>query len=153
MMMMKGDFKMENFIRQETSNFLNMAEQLGELELNFRKYIGEKGLSEESYRIASREYSEKIQIIKAKVQEVEEKLNNYEENSEYVGKELLSELNEKLGRIWRIIVANETFCNEYGGVQIADEENLYKEIYDKHLVELKEFMYYFIKICNTLFSK
>ena len=150
---MKGDFKMENFIRQETSNFLEMAEQLGELELNFRKYIGEKGLSEESYRIASREYSEKIQIIKVKVQEVEEKLNDYEENSEYVGIEILSELNEKLGRIWRIIVANETFCKEYGGVQIADEENLYKEIYDKHLVELKEFMYYFIKVCNSLFSK
>ena len=151
--MVKGNFKMENFISQETSNFLEMAEQLGELELNFRKYIGEKGLSEESYRIASREYSEKIQIVRAKVQEVEEKLNDYSENSDYVSKETLCELNERLGRIWRIIVANETFCNEYGGVQIANEDNLYKEIYDKHLMELKGFMYYFIKVSNLLFSK
>lgn len=31
--------------------------------------------------------------------------------------------------------------------------NYMKNIYDKHLEELKEFMYYFIKVSNTLFSK
>ena len=83
------------------------------------------------------------------------KLSNITENTQYVSDELLNELNKQLGKIWRIIIANETFVNDYGGVSFTDEqvENSYKKIYDNHLLELKEFMYYFIKVANTLFSK
>ena len=93
-----------------------MSNELATLEINFRTYINEKGLGEESYKVTTAEYSEEIKTLK-------EKIKN----------------NAELVRIWRIIIANETFCNEYGGVSFTDEsvQNLYKEIYDKHLNELK----------------
>lgn len=57
-------------------------------------------------------------------------MNNIE-NTNYVSQDTLDELNTELGRIWRIIIANETFCNEYGGVSFTDEpvQNLYKAFY------------------------
>lgn len=148
-----SDYK--NIIDQETRNFIEYAKKLATLEINFRTYINEKGLSEESYKLASIEYSEAIKTLKEKVNNVEKQLVTMTENTDYVSQDTLNELNTELGRIWRIIVANETFCNEYGGVNFTDEpaQNLYKEIYDKHLEELKEFMYYFIKVANMLFSK
>ena len=120
-----------------------------------KHYISEKGLSEESYKSAADEYSEAIKPLKEKVKDVENMLAEITEQTDFVSDDVLNELNRELGRIWRIIIANETFVNEYGGVSFTDEpaDNLYKEIYDKHLEELKEFMYYFIKIANTLFSK
>lgn len=148
-----SDYK--NIIDQETKNFIGYAEELANLELNFRTYISEKGLSEDSYKLASDEYSQAIKPLREKVSNVESELSNFTENTQYVSDEMLNELNRQLGKIWRIIIANETFCNEYGGVSFTNEpvKNLYKEIYDKHLVELKEFMYYFIKVANVLFSK
>ena len=148
-----SDYK--NIIDQETKNFIEYAKELANLEINFRTYISEKGLSEESYKIASEEYSKAIIPIKSKVNEVENQLSEITEQTNFVSDETLKELNIQLGRIWRIIVANQTFCNEYGGVQFTDEatDNLYKEIYDKHIEELKEFMYLFIKVSNVLFSK
>ena len=148
-----SDYK--NIIDQETENFIEYAKKLATLEINFRAYINEKGLSEESYKLASTEYSEAIKPLKGKITNVEKQLDKMTENTEYVSDSKLGELNKELGRIWRIIIANETFCNEYGGVSFTNEpaQNLYKEIYDKHLEELKEFMYFFIKIANTLFSK
>ena len=105
--------------------------------------------------MAADEYSQAIQSLKQKLNHVENILPEIPKDTNYVKDETLEELNRELGKIWRIIVANETFCNEYGGVSFTDEQtpNLYKEIYDKHLEELKEFMYYFIKISNILFSK
>lgn len=148
-----SDYK--NIIDQETKNFIGYAKQLSDLEINFRSYISEKGLSEESYKSAADEYSEAIKPLKEKVKDVENMLAEITEQTDFVSDDVLNELNRELGRIWRIIIANETFVNEYGGVSFTDEpaDNLYKEIYDKHLEELKEFMYYFIKIANTLFSK
>lgn len=148
-------FDYKNIIDQETKNFIGYAKELAKLEINFRTYISEKGLREESYKLASQEYSEAIKPIKSKVSEVENKLSEITEQTNYVSDEVLNELNTQLGRIWRIIIANQTFCNEYGGVQFTEEiaDNLYKEIYDKHLEELKEFMYYFIQVANMLFSK
>lgn len=148
-----SDYK--TIIDQETKKFIEYAKKLATLEINFRTYINEKGLSEESYKIASKEYSEYVNSIREKIAEVEEELSKITEYRNYVSQDELNKLNIELGRIWRIIVANETFCNDYGGVTITDEpvNNLYKEIYDKHLEELKEFMYYFIKVSNILFSK
>lgn len=148
-----SDYKI--IIDQETKNFIGYAKELATLEINFRTYINEKGLSEESYKVASTEYSEAIKPLKEKITNVENQLAEMIENTNYVSQDTLNELNTELGRIWRIIIANETFCIEYGGVSFTDEpvQNLYKEIYDKHLKELKEFMYYFIKVSNTLFSK
>lgn len=148
-----SDYK--NIIDQETKNFIEYAKELATLEINFRTYINEKGLSEESYKVAAAEYSEAIKPLKEKIKNVENQLEEMTDNTDYVSKDTLGKLNAELGRIWRIIIANETFCNEYGGVSFTDElvQNLYKEIYDKHLNELKEFMYYFIKVSNTLFSK
>lgn len=148
-----SDYK--NIIDQETKNFIGYAKELSDLELNFRAYISEKGLSEDSYRLASDEYSQAIKPLKEKVSKVESVLLEMTEKTEFVSDEILNELNRELGKIWRIIIANETFANDYGSVSFTDEpvENLYKEIYDKHLAELKEFMYYFIKVANTLFSK
>lgn len=145
----------KNIIDQETENFIEYAKELATLEINFRTYINEKGLSEESYKLASAEYSEAIKPLKEKVNNVEKQLAEMTENTDYVSQDTLNELNTELGRIWRIIIANTTFCNEYGGVSFTDAPatNLYKEIYDKHLEELKDFMYYFIKVSNTLFSK
>ena len=148
-----SDYKI--IIDQETKNFIEYAKELATLEINFRIYINEKGLSEESYKVASTEYSEAIKPLKEKITNVENQLAEITKNTNYVSQDTLNELNKELGRIWRIIIANETFCIEYGGVSFTDEsvQNLYKEIYDKHLEELKEFMYYFIKVSNTLFSK
>lgn len=148
-----SDYK--NVIDQETKNFIGYAKELANLEINFRTYISEKGLSEKNYQLASDEYSQAIKPLKEKISNIESSLAEITEKTEYVSDEMLSELNRELGRIWRIIIANETFAIDYGGVSFTDEpvENLYKEIYDKHLVELKEFMYYFIKVANTLFSK
>lgn len=148
-----SDYK--NIIDQETKKFIEYAKELATLEMNFRTYINEKGLNEESYKIASTEYSEAIRPLKEKIKNIENQLADMTENTDYVSQDTLNELNTELGRIWRIIIANETFCNEYGGVSFIDEpvKNLYKEIYDKHLEELKEFMYNFIKVANTLFSK
>ena len=148
-----SDYK--NILDQETKNFIGYAKELADLELNFRTYISEKGLSEDSYKLASDEYSQAIKPLREKVSNVESELSNFTENTQYVSDEMLNELNRQLGKIWRIIIANETFCNEYGGVSFTNEpvKNLYKEIYDKHLEELKEFMYYFIKVANILFSK
>lgn len=148
-----SDYK--NIIEQETKKFIEYAKELAILEMNFRTYINEKGLSEESYKIASTEYSEAIKPLKEKIKNVGNQLTDMAGNTDYVSQDTLDELNTELGRIWRIIIANETFCNEYGGVSFTDEpvENLYKEIYSKHLEELREFMYNFIKVANTLFSK
>lgn len=148
-----SDYK--NILDQETKNFIGYAKELADLELNFRTYISEKGLSEDSYKLASDEYSQAIKPLREKLSNVESELSNLTENTQYVSDEMLNELNRELGRIWRIIIANETFVNDYGGVSFTDEpvENLYKKIYDNHLLELKEFMYYFIKVANTLFSK
>ena len=148
-----SDYK--NIIDQETKNFIGYAKELANLEANFRTYISEKGLSEDSYKLASDEYSQAIKPLKEKISSVESSLAEITENTEYVSDEMLNELNRELGRIWRIIIANQTFVNDYGSVSFSDDpvENLYKEIYDKHLVEVKEFMYYFIKVANTLFSK
>lgn len=145
----------ENIIDQETKKFIGYAKELATLEINFRTYIFDKGLDEENYRLASKEYKEAIIPLKAKVQEIESELSEMTEKTEYVKESVLNEFNIELGRIWRVIIANETFCNEYGGVSFTDEpvQNLYKEIYDKHLEDLKEFMYLFIKVANTLFSK
>lgn len=145
----------KNIIDQETKNFIEYAKELATLEINFRTYINEKGLSEESYKLASAEYSEAIKPLEEKVNNVEKQLAEMTENTDYVSQDTLNELNTELGRIWRIIIANTTFCIEYGGVSFTDAPiiNLYKEIYDKHLEELKDFMYYFIKVSNTLFSK
>ena len=148
-----SDYK--NILDQETKNFIGYAKELANLELNFRTYISEKGLSEDSYKLASDEYSQAIKPLRENVSNVERELSNITENTQYVSDELLNELNRQLGKIWRIIIANETFVNDYGGVSFTDEqvENSYKKIYDNHLLELKEFMYYFIKVANTLFSK
>ena len=148
-----SDYK--NILDQETKNFIGYAKELADLELNFRTYISEKGLSEDSYKLASDEYSQAIKPLREKVSNAESELSNLTENTQYVSDEMLNELNRQLGKIWRIIIANETFVNDYGGVSFTDEpvENLYKKIYDNHLLELKEFMYYFIKVANTLFSK
>lgn len=148
-----SDYK--NILDQETKNFIGYAKELANLELNFRTYISEKGLSEDSYKLASDEYSQAIKPLRENVSNVERELSNITENTQYVSDELLNELNKQLGKIWRIIIANETFVNDYGGVSFTDEqvENSYKKIYDNHLLELKEFMYYFIKVANTLFSK
>lgn len=148
-----SDYK--NIIDQETENFIGYAKELANLELNFRSYISEKGLSEDSYKLAADEYSVAIKTIKEKVEKVENTLLEITEQTDFVGDDKLDQLNQQIGRIWRIITANQTFTIDYGGVSLTDEpaNNLYKEIYDKHLEELKEFMYYFIKIANTLFSK
>lgn len=145
----------ENIIDQETKNFIGYAKELATLEINFRTYIIHKGLDEKNYRLAANEYTEAIIQLKVKVKETEIKLSEMTEDTQYVAESVLNEFNMELGRIWRVIIANETFCNEYGGVSFTDEpvQNLYKEIYDKHLEELKEFMYLFIKVANTLFSK
>ncbi len=44
------------------------------MEINFRTYINEKGLSEESYKVASTEYSEAIKPLKEKIMNVENQL-------------------------------------------------------------------------------
>lgn len=148
-----SDYK--NIVDKERKNMLEDAKALANLELNFRTYISQKGLNEESYILASNEYSEGINAFKVKLKEIENLLAKLPEDTDYTSQDDLDDLNKELGRIWRIIIANETFCNEYGGVHFTDSDtsNKYKEIYDKHLEELKEFMYYFIKIANTLFSK
>lgn len=148
-----SDYK--NIIDQETNNFIEYVKELANLELNFRKYISENGLSEENYKLAASEYSVAIKPIKEKVEKVENTLLEITEQTNIVNEDTLDELNRQLGKIWRIIVMNETFANDYGSVSFTDEpvDNLYKEIYDKHLAELKEFMYYFIKVSNVLFSK
>lgn len=148
-----SDYK--NIIDQETENFIGYAKELANLELSFRSYISEKGLSEESYKLAADEYSIAIKSMKERVEKVENILLEITETTNFVSDSKLDELNQQLGRIWRIITANQTFTIDYGGVSFTDEpaDNLYKEIYDKHLEELKEFMYYFIKTANTLFSK
>lgn len=145
----------KNKINQETKNFIGYVKELAKLEINFRTYINERELSEASYQLAADEYSRAIQPLKEQINIVEKQLEEMTEATEYVSQETLSEMNKELGRIWRIIIANETFCNEYGGVNFDDEDtsNLYKEIYDKHLEELKDFMYDFIKVVNILFSK
>lgn len=148
-----SDYK--NIIDQETKNFIEYAKELVKLELNFRDYIFEKGLSEDSYRLASTEYRLAINPLKHKIKNVEDSLSEMTEDTSYVSVEILNELNKELGKLWRFINMNETFVNDYGGLSLTDEpvKNLYKEIYDEHLAELKEFMYYFIKIANTLFNK
>lgn len=145
----------KNIIDEETKKFIEYAKELATLEINFRTYIFEKELSEDSYRLAANEYSEAIKPLKVKIGEAESKLAEMTEETNYVSDDTLNELNKELGRIWRVIVTNKTFCEEYGGVSFTDgpTQNLYKEIYDKHLEELKEFMYYFVKVVNILFSK
>ena len=147
-----SDYK--NIIDQETKNFIGYVQELINLELNFRKYMS-NGLSEDNYKLAASEYSSAIKPIKEKVMNVEKQLEEMTEDTEVVSEEMLSELNRGIGKIWRIIVMNETFATDYGSVSFTDEpvENLYKEIYDNHLKELQEFMYYFIKVANILFSK
>ena len=148
-----SDYK--NIIDQETENFIGYAKELANLELNFRSYTSEKGLSEDNYKLAAEEYSVAIKPIKEKVEKVENILLEITEPTDFVSDDKLDQLNQQLGRIWRVITANQTFTIDYGSVSFTDEpvQNLYKEIYDNHLLELKEFMYYFIKIANTLFSK
>ena len=147
-----SDFK--NLIDEETKKFIGYAKELAELEINFRTYTLER-LSEESYKKASDEYSFAIKTIKTNISDTENKISEITEKTSYVSEDTLNELNIQIGRIWRIITANRTFCNEYGGVSFTNEpvENLYKEIYDKHLEELNEFMYDFIRVSNQLFSK
>lgn len=122
-----SDYK--NILDQETKNFIGYAKELADLELNFRTYISEKGLSEDSYKLASDEYSQAIKPLREKVSNAESELSNLTENTQYVSDEMLNELNRQLGKIWRIIIANETFVNDYGGVSFTDEpvENLYKK--------------------------
>lgn len=148
-----SDYKI--VIDEKSKEVIELTKKLANLELNFRTYISEKGLSEESYKIASQEYSDEIKTVREKMNEVEKALNEIQENTNYISNEQVNELNVELGRIWRIIIANSTFCDEYGGVQFGSEPttNLYKEIYDKHLEELKNFMNYFVKIVNLLCSK
>lgn len=148
-----SDYK--NIIDQETENFIGYAKELANLELNFRSYISEKGLSEDNYKLAASEYSDAIKPIKEKVENVENMLHEISEQTNIVSDDTLDELNRQLGKIWRIIIMNETFAIDYGSVSLTDEpvKNLYKEIYDKHLDEVKDFMFYFIKIANVLFSK
>ena len=150
-----SDYK-EIIVELETEKLVEYAKELFNLEFNFRYYIFQKGLDENNYKLAADEYSKAIQPIKQKLNFLEcIILPEIPEDANYVKGGALNELDRVLGKIWRIIVANERFCNEYGGVNFTDEQtpNLYKEIYDKHLEELKEFMYYFIKISNILFSK
>lgn len=148
-----SDYK--NIIDQEAENFIGYAKELANLELNFRSYISEKGLSEDNYKLAASEYSDAIKPIKEKVENVENMLHEISELTNIVSDDTLDELNRQLGKIWRIIIMNETFAIDYGSVSFTDEpvKNLYKEIYDKHLYEVKDFMFYFIKIANVLFSK
>lgn len=44
-----------------------MSNELATLEINFRTYINEKGLGEESYKVAAAEYSEEIKTLKEKI--------------------------------------------------------------------------------------
>ena len=145
----------KNIIDEETTKVLEYAKKIANLEINFRKYISEKGLSEDSYKLASSEYTESIIPIKKYIDELEKTIDSITEDTEFVTDEMRNELNRELGRIWRIITANKKFVNEYGGVSFTDEpaENLYKEIYCKHLEEADDFMYNFINIANSLFSK
>ena len=46
-----SDYK--TIIDQETKNFIEYAKELATLEINFRTYINEKGLSEESDKVAA----------------------------------------------------------------------------------------------------
>ena len=99
-----ADYK--TIIDQETKNFIEYAKELATLEINFRTYINEKELSEESYKVASTEYSEAIKPLKEKITNVENQLAEITENTNYVSQDTLNELNTELGRIWRIIIAN-----------------------------------------------
>ena len=145
----------KNIIDKETKKILEYADELVNLELNFRKYIQEKGLSEDSYKQASIEYSEAIKPMKDELNNIDKILEEITEDTSFVSEEYLAELNKKIGKIWRIIVLNQSFVNDYGSVSFTDEPatNLYKEIYDKHLEELNKFMYNFIKRANLIFSK
>ena len=145
----------KNIIDKETKKILEYADELVNLELNFRKYIQGKGLSEDSYKQASIEYSEAIKPMKDELNNIDKVLEEITEDTSFVSEESLAELNKKIGKIWRIIVLNQSFVNDYGSVSFTDEPatNLYKEIYDKHLEELNKFMYNFIKRANLIFSK
>ena len=151
-------------IETQVKKLIENCTKLQDLEENFRTYTFERGLSEDNYRVAAKEYSEAIKLIKEEVTEIGqviEDLNAVQEidteskNTKFANIEDEREFNKSLGVLWRIIIMNETFCKEYGGIQLTDEPypNLYKEIYDKHLEEVKEFMYDFIRIANAVFSK
>ena len=43
----------KNIIDEETTKVLEYAKKIANLEINFRKYISEKGLSEDSYKLAN----------------------------------------------------------------------------------------------------
>lgn len=111
----------KTIIDQETKKFIEYAKELATLEINFRTYINEKGLSEESYKVASTEYSEAIKPLKEKITNVENQLAEITENTNYVSQDTLNELNTELGRIWRIIIANETLADSYGNVSFNDD--------------------------------
>ena len=82
-----SDYK--NIIDQETKNFIEYAKELATLEINFRTYINEKGLSEESYKVAAAEYSEAIKPLKEKIKNVENQLEEMTDNTDYVSKDTL----------------------------------------------------------------
>ena len=71
----------KTIIDQETKKFIEYAKELATLEINFRTYINEKGLSEESYKVASTEYSEAIKPLKEKITNVENQLAEITENT------------------------------------------------------------------------
>ena len=157
--LVKEESKMENvkeFISIERKNFIEYAEKLAVLESNFRTYVLEK-LSEKSYQKAADEYNAEVNKLKQIINQVNAKLMQINNNVNYFSQEDVDKINMKLGKIWRIIIANLCFCDEYGNVRLTDDEevdkNLYKQIYEKHLKDLKDFMYDFINIINILFSK
>ena len=104
-----SDYK--NIIDKATNDMIAYAKKLVTLEENFRTYIFEKGLDEENYKLASKEYSEEIKLMKPKIKEIEDKIIEINEETEYVSGDVLKELNIELGIIWRIITANQVFTN------------------------------------------
>jgi len=148
-------YEYKEILDQETKKFIGIAEEILNLESNFRTYIFERELSEESFRIASREYNERIIFLKEQIVNTEEKISQITEKTEFVTENSIQELNILVGRICRMMVSNKTFTENYGGVKLVDdnEPNLYKEIYDKHIEDAKEFLYYFLKVANRLFNK
>ena len=142
-------------INKQAKNIIEISNKLFELELNFRKYIMEKELSEESYKIAAAEYIVEIKNIDSSIENINNILESIDEEESYLEETDLNIINAVLGKIWRVIIINRTFCKEYGDVQFTEvtTPNIYKDIYEKHLIQLEEFMYRFINTINLLSHK
>ena len=142
-------------INKQAKNIIEISNKLFELELNFRKYIMEKELSEESYKIAAAEYIVEIKNIDSSIENINNILESIDEEESYLEERDLNSINMLLGKIWRVIIMNKTFCKEYGGVQLTEEitPNIYNDIYEGHLIKLEEFMYRFINTINLLSQK